>query len=554
MISRAKISSFCYLSLLLILLSCSTRLGQQLQQYRSLYKKRDFSKAQESLKESQLDKDPKNLLLWYLENGTVALARNQLNEAISFFEKSLAKIDQLYTIKISSKTASFLINDKEDDFYGASFERSYAHYFLAKSYYLRFIKSQKKEDLLKARSVILAWDSYFSSLQRSADKNVLYSTDLVLKIFGAQIHELTTLKNDRQISLQLYEDALRLLKTYGGIFSGFNSRYKDFVHHYQKYQKASLKLYQPTIFYDELYHFLTYKILSLTRKIRPSSFQAQLKKLKPAKKVLSRLEGKAANTVLLFEEGLISKKIPRTFNFGLKQAFRSTKNPGVKNFIAQVGTELVASFALTILGLRPQKIPSGATQGDVILSSTINKVSAFEASVQFELPAIEKSKSPSVLQFFILNEKKEEVKSGDLPVISFNNQIAKTVLEEDALKRYVRTGLRVASKHVAAIVLAMQVYRGLNKSNGPNVWAKSAALATYVGASKGIAALEKADTRQWSTLPARLRMTEFYLPPGTYQFGIRKIDKKSQKKTDKMIGAFEVRTEQKRIHSFRLLN
>ena len=52
-------------------------------------------------------------------------------------------------------------------------------------------------------------------------------------------------------------------------------------------------------------------------------------------------------------------------------------------------------------------------------------------------------------------------------------------------------------------------------------FAKSAAVLQYVAASKAIEASEKADTRQWSTLPGSLRMIEFFLPKGEYSLKLK---------------------------------
>jgi hypothetical protein len=103
-------------------------------------------------------------------------------------------------------------------------------------------------------------------------------------------------------------------------------------------------------------------------------------------------------------------------------------------------------------------------------------------------------------------------------VISENGEIAKIVLEEDVVSRYIKTGTRVALKHILAI-----------------------------GASKGIAAMEKADTRHWTTLHGALRMTELNLSAGTYQVAVAMKGDGNQI----VLGSIQVNGSGKAIHTFK---
>jgi hypothetical protein len=149
------------------------------------------------------------------------------------------------------------------------------------------------------------------------------------------------------------------------------------------------------------------------------------------------------------------------------------------------------------------------------------------------------------LEILILDSKGSVLKREPLAVISENGEIAKIVLEEDVVSRYIKTGTRVAVKHILAIVAAMQVHNNLKK-NGAFI-AGAAAMATYIGASKGIAAMEKADTRHWTTLPGALRMTELNLAPGTYQVAVAIKGEANQK----ILGNVQVNGSVKAIHTFK---
>ncbi len=535
-----------FLSLLLILGACASKSKDQMKAFREAYGLGELDKAAEILKASELKKDKKSELLWHLEQGTLQLAQDKLDAAIASFQTALDLIDQLYTKKLSAKAASFLINDAADVFYGASYERSYAHYFLAKSYYARFQKTQARLDLQGARATILAWDSYFSELQRSAAPKTIYQTDLMLKVFGAEIHEVSEIRADKQIALQLYKDALNILDSMGGAFEVFNSKSSNYVKDYEKAlaegSQPSSKSYSPTVAKQDLTNFLHYKILALTREIRSTDFSLQVKALKPLPEVLKKVNEPKGNVVIVLEEGLIPQKVGKPFNFGLQGAIDSVDSPGAKAFIASVGSAVLTSFAMNTLGMGPSSFQDS---GSFAFGYETTRLGVNQAAISFELPMIEKSPKLKDLEIFILDSKGAMVKHEPLAVISENGEIAKIVLEEDVVSRYIKTGTRVAVKHILAIVAAMQVHNNLKK-NGAFI-AGAAAMATYIGASKGIAAMEKADTRHWTTLPGALRMTELNLSAGTYQVAVAIKGDGNQK----ILGNIQVNGSGKAIHTFK---
>lgn len=520
-----------------------------MREYREAYALGNLEKAASLLDSSKLKDDTKSVLLWHLEKGTLNLSLGNDDTAITHFQTSLELIDKLFTTKLSSKTSSFFLSDQYDEFYGSSYERSYAHYYLAKSLYSRYLKKGNKLDLQGARGTILAWDSYFSELQRSASSKTLYSNDLMLKVFGGQIHEISEIRNDKQIALQLYKDALSLLYSQGGIFSLFNQKSLDYIKDYEKSGRPSNKLYIATPARDDLRDFLHFKILSLTKEIRSGDFESQKKALSPKPQIVEKAARGPGNVVLILEEGLIPQKVGKPFNFGIKGAINSVDNSGAKTFIATVGTELLAAFAMNKLGLVPRTSNSA---GNLIFAHDVTKLAVQEAAIEFELPMIENVPPVKRLDYFILDEKGSIVDRGAFPVVSENGEIAKVVLEEDAVSRYVKTGTRVAIKHLTAIVAAMKVYKSLQKDdNGPDFLAKTAAMATYIGASKGFAALEKADTRHWTTLPHVLRMSEIKLNPGTYQVGLGAYEgEQAPSSPSKILGKILVRESGKSIYTY----
>jgi hypothetical protein len=376
----------------------------------------------------------------------------------------------------------------------------------------------------------------------------------MLKIFGGQIHEVSEIRNDKQISLQLYKDARNILHSLGGVFSLFNSKSTDYIKAYEKALSEDKvlpsELQEFTPAYYDLKNFLDYKILSLTKEIRGSDFKLQAKTLKAEPQVIKRAESKKSNVVIVLEEGLIPKKTGKVFDFGLRGAVDAVQNPGAKAFISTVGAAILTSFAMEKLGISPHH-PSAP--GSFAFGYEATKLAVQEAAIQFELPMIEEITPPKRYELFIQNEEGKTIEHLPLPLISENGEIAKIILEEDVISRYVKTGTRVAIKHIVAIVAAMQIYNNLKGKS--EFIAKTAAMATYVASTKGIAMMEKADTRYWSSLPQSFRMTELHLVPGKYTALIAPYHEgKPNENALKTLGEFKVIDSNKKLHTFNLVS
>ncbi len=526
--------------------------------YREAFLAGDYKKAKETLEKTNLRNDEKSRLLWELELGTVDANLDDLDGAIRHFQSAIDLIDNLYTTKLSAKAASFLINDASDVFYGASYERSYAYYYLSRTYYARFLKTGKKGDLQGARAAILGWDTYFTEMQRSSSYKSLYHTDLMMKIFGGQIHEVSEVRNDQQIALQLYKDALKILDIEGGIFSLFNKTSNEYIKLYEENLKDGKgppsKSFEKTSAYQDLKDFLVFKVLRLTKEIRPGDFNLQVKTLKANAELVKKVNEGERNVVLILEEGLIPAKVGKPFNFGIRGAMDSTESSSAKKMIATVGVEFITAFAMNQLGMMPTNT---AGAGSFIFAHNMTRLAVQEAAVEFELPMIDSVPLVQRMEVYILDEKGVLVTHSPLPVISENGDIARVVLEEDVSARYVKTGTRVALKHLTAIIAALAVYQGLKAKTGQNgdFIAKAAAMGTYVASTKGIAMLEKADTRHWTTLPQAVRMTEFKLAPGKYQIGISHYSGDTVPATpSKLIGDIVVGKSVKSLHTINFFN
>lgn len=524
-----------------------------IQDYRSAYLAGEYQKASKLLEKTKIQESRRDALLWHMEKGTLSLGEGKEDEAITHFQTGLDIIDTFYTTRVSKAAVNFILNDRYADFQGANYERSYVHYFLAKAYYSRYLKTGARLDLQGARATILAWDTYFTDYQRSASTRSLYSSDLMLKVFGGEVHEASQIRNDLQIALQLYKDALGILNSQGGIFSIFNTKSAEYIKDFEKHKKRpSSDLYVKTKAFEDLQDFLHYKILSLTKSLRAGDFNNQIKTLNPKKEIITRASKGSGNVSLVVEEGLIPQKVGKRFDFGLKGAMNAVDDDKAKKFIATVGVEFVTAFAMNKLKLTPGAA-SGA--GSFIFAHEVTKYSVTEAAISFELPIIEEVTSVERLYMFVLDEQGKVVNQGPMPVVTENGDLAKIVLEEDVVSRFVATGTRVAVKHIVAIVGAIKVYQTMKKTygEGGEFLATTAAVASYAAMAKGISALEEADIRHWTTLPQAFRMEELRLPPGNYQLGVaRYVEDKTPENPSKILGQFQVKDSEKQIFHFKL--
>lgn len=513
--------------------------------------------ALEELEKSSLKKDKKNQLLYLMEKGRILYAQKKYFEASEVFYNANELVDKLYTKKIREKILSSVGNDNEQTYYGSVFERSMLYYYQAQCFYklyqlgeystqkrvskkidgktvqeLEIVKIQlsaneKIKYLNRARASIIAWNAFFEDLNRS-ETETLYRSDLLGKLFAANIHEAIGFK-DRQITLQLYKDARKFLKTQGHTYNHFDQNYKEITRDLQDIlgnSNLSLnsKKFKETQYYQELLDFLDYKILTLTWKIRRSSYQNLLAEYKPSEKVIDLLNKSknVANTSIVLEREVISSMKAKNFEYSLNSALENIEDPTSRALIEGIGIPIITYFAMGPLGLGTfHKTGNTLIYARHDIGTTMVK----HTGIEFEMPIVDQAPISTPMKLFIYKkEGKNETlfTSSDFIVASPNNDIAQQAANERAAASYKKVGVRVAIKHALAILAAYQTYRTMRGNNGENEFlAKSFAFAQYMASSKGIASSEKADVRHWSTLPGVINITDLYLPPGEYALKVR---------------------------------
>lgn len=541
------------ISALFILSSCSSLVRKEQKNIQSLLKQKKIDEALSFLEKSKIKKEKGNRLLYMMESSRLKFLKGDYEKACKDFYNSNELADKLFTKKVLSEALSYIKSDNSKDFQGSIFERSMLYYYQAQCFFklyqsgkiqvVELVKdnagptkevisykpmstAKRKSYLQKARASVVAWDAFFSKIRRNHKYKTIYINDLLGKILGAKIHEAVGAK-DRQITMQLYKDALKILNSQALTYSSYNEDFKKLARSLKsnlKKKKYSFdkKKVKTTAQWQQLKNWLDYKVLKMTYNIRRGSYNREVKRLKPSKEVIEKLKKNKktkTNVTFIFEEGLVSPTVAHKFDYSLESAYKNSKNDAVKALIAGVGLPLVTHFMMGPLGLG---ISHRSRSGNSVLymHHDAGQSLAAKAGIQFEMPIVKERKKEAVKSLVIYKVEKggtqKKVYEKPLIVIAPLSDISSLAAVEKAEASYTRVGIRVAAKHLVAILAAYKTYELMKKDNGEFI-AKMAAASQYLISARGIEESEKADTRFWSSLPDRVMLKELFLSEGNYQ-------------------------------------
>lgn len=550
---------------------------------RTFFKNREYAKALEALEESTLKKENKNRLLYLMEKGRIHFSQGYYAQASDLFYEANELVDKLYTKKITQKILSSIGNDNSENYYGSILERSMLYYYLALSnlqiYRQGFVQkkemseandkkekkkskwtkrqlspSEAREYLFRARAAVLAWNGFFEEVRRVNTETTLYQSDLMGKLFAASIHELVAERTDMNIALQLYKDALKILVVQGPSYKQFNTKFADYskeIYSQLTDNKVNPKAewIEATGEYQKALDFIHYKILALTRKYRSREYKKELKKLTPSQWVLSMLEEKQLpNITVLIEQSVTNPMEPQEFDYSLNSAIENIEDPTTRTLVEGIGLPVLTLFAMGPLGL------GYATQtGNTYIYTQHNLGTEVmrHIGIGFEMPIVKEVplEQPMVLHFYRKDEKnKKLVTSLPLAITGPINDLAMQAASERAAASYTKVGVRVALKHLVAILAAYRTYETMKEANGEFL-ARGIAFTQYMASTKGIKASEQADVRFWSTLPSNIRQGTLYLPAGTY---LVTRSNPAVENSEKELGQIEVSDGGMNFFSYRL--
>ncbi|MGZ3787399.1 MAG: hypothetical protein ACXVLQ_02685 [Bacteriovorax sp.] len=483
-------------SLLLVsffLQACSSGGREDRKELRTFFLTGSYDQGLSFIDKSKFYQDKDEKLLALMEKGMLLHAKGDWEESSRVLNEARTLSQELYTVSLSKKAEKTLLNDNYDVYYGEIYERSLLHFYLSLNAILNYQKTKKRDDLFRARAEVLAWDSFLSSIKEDRLGKSVYKNDLLLKIYGAKIHEMVDTREDKQIALQLYKDAKDVLFKNYNTYPTFNAHYQDFKKDYDKLSQLSFdevkkKYVVETELYKNLSDYLTQNINRLSKK--------ETKKL---------LKDNKTPVTLVLEKGIISEKVADKSFYSL-------------DFLSK--QPMVALFVADVLGLMPT--PNSYNPGGAFLGIAVASTALKTIGVGFELPKIVNINPPGKQTLVVLDKNNKEVLRKEMALVNPMGDIAEEAVYESSAWTYSRVGLRLATKHATAIAASFATYKALGGGNrgDNNFLAKNAAVIQYIGAAKVIEESEKADTRYWSTLPNEVRLIDFDLVPGNYHLEI----------------------------------
>lgn len=451
-----------------------------------------YDEGLQYIEKSKFYQNKDERLLGLMEKGMLLHAKGEWVESSKALDEARVLSAELYTVSLSKKAEKALLNDNFDVFYGEIYERSLLHFYLSLNAVLNYQKTNSRDDLFKARAEVLAWDSFLDSIKEDRLGKSIYKNDLLLKLYGAKIHEIIATREDRQIALQLYKDAREVVFKNYNTYPSFNLNYKEFKKDFAKLAslpetEVKKKYVSESVHQKLIQDYIDQNI-------------ARLSKMGTKAKTDHKSEKKSPVTLVL-EKGIIAEKVADKNFYGL-------------DFLAK--EPVIALFAADVLGLLPT--PNSYNPGGAFLGIAVASMALSNVGVAFELPKIQNVSPPKKQTLVVLDQNRKEVLSKDIPLINPLGDIAEEAVFEGSAWTYSRVGFRLAAKHATAIAASFATYSALggSKKGENNFLAKNAALIQYIGAAKVIEESEKADTRNWSTLPNEIRLIDLELPPGNY--------------------------------------
>ena len=552
---------FCLLISLFLVASCATGGRKISTQLRSDVSAGNYSQALASLEASEFFKNnEESRLLYLMEKGLILHRLGHYGLSIKTFEEAKTLARKQYTVRYSKKLKTYIGNESSDIYYGEKYELSTLFYYQALNHFLLSYKdkideqkveeggeltlvwkdlnaNERRQELFRARAELLAWDSFLKDLKNERSGEAIFKNDLAAKVLGGRIHETIGGSKDLEIAYQLYKDAHDLLiKNYNAYLS-FNLKSKEFIKDFDKFPKLGIKKVEKdyvssTNHQKDLRAYLEGKILGLSKVLRSRTWKRETSRLGISTKTFKPIG--LGNVSVVIEEGIIPAKVPSKQFFGLGDSL-AKESPAL--------AIILGSFAADVLGLQPPGRYHRSIVGDAV-----GTVAITQAAISFELPDIEKRPIAGTLILEVWS-KESKVKEVIVPLVNPMGDIAEQAVVEQSVWLYPKLGARLATKHVIAIMAAYATYKAFKEKN--EFLAKSGAVLQYVASSKGIEASEQADTRQWTTIPASIRMTELSLVPGTYKLKVR-VDGKEN--STKSIGQVIVENKKKKYFIQKKLN
>ncbi len=488
---------FFYSLISILLIGCASSGRKETEQLTEFVKIGDLESSIKLVKSDKFYPEERSKLLKLVELGTLQNLNHDYYQSLKTFEAAQELSDRLFTISLSKKVTSTILNDNLDNYYGEKYERSMIRFYQVLNHYLLSqigiyeahdkvpskILDQKEKHfhLIASRSVLLEWNSLLENYRSTQGGVATYKDDLLAKVFGGFIHEQIGSVDDRNIALNLYKAGKVLLFRNFNLYATYNENYKQFEKNFKDFSTMNEKEVKEKFVKDteqakRLIQYLDERIDTLSK-------------------------NKKDNVYFLIEDNIIAPKTANKFDYPLPV------------FVGAAAAETM-SFALRLLSMPVAGVPR----------------------IYFELPQIEFRPVADTEEVIVKDSSGKDVARIKLAVINPLSELAFFTLEDSKASNITRTGIRVAAKQAAAVLAAYQIYKSQVKSG--DFFAMTLASVTYSMANKGIQESEAADLRYWSTLPNSFRMGSLSLLPGKYNISVLKTS--GTNTVEKIIGIVEV--------------
>lgn len=147
----------------------------------------------EKAKEGEYGK--KNMVLYYLDHGSVLHHAGKYQESDASFDKAQTRIDELYTKSITQAGGLMLLNDSTMDYAGEPFERVLTNVFRA----LNFVFLGKPEEaVVESRKA----EEFLTRLNASVGKAGVYKDDAFARYLDALLYDDEGKRDDARISME----------------------------------------------------------------------------------------------------------------------------------------------------------------------------------------------------------------------------------------------------------------------------------------------------------------------------------------------------------------
>jgi hypothetical protein len=481
--------------------------------------------------DSSAYRNDNNKLLYLIEKSRLLLKKKLYYEAELSLFKSQALLKELYTVSIKKKIVSNLLSEEKDNYYGKIFERSFLfqtqvllylkiysspYFYKRKTLKEKFVrvelnKNERLKFLKKAKSVVIAWNSFYETLRNKTNKD--RTQNYYQYLLAAIVHEAQGQKSELKIASILYRKILDNLKYMTKYLPLFNERYEENLKNYLS-SKKQFK-YKHTEFYKDLEQFILKRYFKVLNKLSNKKFKKEAKRLS-----YHYDKNKVKTHSLLLDVGYTSLMETKIISYNLNSALTKIEDPALRKTIELIGITTLSLFALNTLGYGHYVYRSNEDfvyyNGNAIGELVKN------VGIDIKIPIVEFNKIMPKIR--LLNEKREEMDS-DITLLQSLEQELYITTKEYANRYYDSFGPKIALKYAAAIAAAYGTYKSLKD----DPMGRTLALTQFFLSQKAIGATASVDLRQISSMPKCSFIIDANLTKGKY---ILEVESKTQEKKE----------------------